>query len=108
VDRPKVRVLLATSSPIIQTFFATLAGGEVDSFVVDTIPLAVSALHEQHNLLTEAGVAVVEMAPAAELSGAIRFCEALHAQRRDLPVVALVHGHATSRSGTSDTYSPQS
>jgi len=47
---------------------------------------------QQHNLPTEAGVAVVEMAPAAELTGAIRFCEALHAQRPDLPVVALVHG----------------
>jgi DNA-binding NarL/FixJ family response regulator len=92
VNRPRLHVLLATSSPVIQTFFAEFSEDEVDPFVVDAMPVVVGALKERHHVLTAADVVVVEMEPRDGLTTAIRFCDALHTDRPDLPIIVLVHG----------------
>ncbi len=92
MDRAKLRVLLATSSPIIQLFFAELANDPADPFIVDAVPVTVSAVEEQLDALRAVNIAVVDMAPMPDLAAVIGFCEALHSQRPSLPVVALVHG----------------
>jgi len=91
VDRPELRVLLATSSPILQMFFAELANDPADPFIVDAVTATVSALEEQLDALRAVNIAVVDMAPMPDLTAVIGFCETLHRQRPTLPVVALVH-----------------
>ena len=92
MDRLNLCVLLATSSPIIRTFFAQLADEEDGLWVVHVLPVAVAALREQHEGLAAADVAVVEMEAADQLVRAIRFCDELRGERPNLPIMALVHG----------------
>jgi DNA-binding NarL/FixJ family response regulator len=77
----QTRVLLATGSPVVCTFFAALGRDGPLSFTVDSVPVASA----------EATVAVVDTDASADESALIAFCATLHTQRPALPVVALVY-----------------
>lgn len=84
-----LRVLLATDSPAIHRFVASLQLAQ-DSFHITRVPLGAEGLPSHQEPLAGATVAIV----GAVVDGlaAVRFCQDLQTRRPELPILALVSG----------------
>jgi DNA-binding NarL/FixJ family response regulator len=83
------RVLLATDSPAIHRFVASLQVAAA-SFHITRVPLGAEGLHGRQEPLAGATVAIV--GAVVDRPAAVRFCQDLQTRRPELPILALVSG----------------
>ncbi len=82
------RVVLATNSPFVQTFFQDLARDQMGSWAIHIVTVDVSGVEVDSPCLSDAAVAVVHTDPDVPAAQAV--CTALGAGWPALPIIALV------------------
>src|SRR5260370_13944117 len=82
------RVVLATDSPFVHSFFQGIASEQAGSLAVHPLSLGSSGLQDHARYLSEASVAVVQTDP--DLLVAEALCAALGVAWPMLPIIALV------------------
>src|SRR6266498_3002069 len=93
------RVVLATNSPFVQTFFQDLARDQMGSWAIHLVTVDVSGVNVDSPFLSDAAVAVLHTDP--DLPAAQAVCAALGVSWPALPIIALSQAYARSRRGMS-------
>jgi DNA-binding NarL/FixJ family response regulator len=80
------KIVVATSRPTVQAFFADMGCDGSSSVMLTALPMSSAAVVEAVDACAAASVAVVD---AVEPGEALAVCRELHAHRQDLPILAL-------------------
>jgi len=91
VDAAELRVLLATRSPVVESFFVELARAASPPMPLDRVPLDAGTLERSWGAVALATVAVVDTDAAVDLPAASAVCQVLRTRRPDLPILGLVY-----------------
>jgi DNA-binding NarL/FixJ family response regulator len=83
----ELRIVVATSRPTVQAFFADMGRDGSNSILINALPLSAAAVADASDVADTASLAVVDV--SVDRSEALAVCRELRAHRHDLPILAL-------------------